>query len=279
MNLIDGKKIADQILDSLEKEVDEKNLQPCLAIVLIGDDPSSLLYIQKKEEAAQKVGIEIKKHNLSAQTSEKEILDLIDSLNKDKQVNGILIQLPLPEHLTTDKIIQAIKPAKDVDGFVKESRFESPFILAIWQALVATGRKLNDKKIVALVNSNIFGQALKSYLKGLKFNYLISFKDEFLDDLKKADIIITALGQPELIKEQMIKKGAILIDGGISRVDNEVVGDVDQENIQRKASWLTPVPGGLGPLTVAFLLKNVVSAAQSEVGPRRSNLESLSPNL
>ncbi len=279
MRIINGQKIAGQILSDLKKEVDEKNLQPCLAIVLIGDDPSSLLYIQKKEEAAQKVGIEIKKHNLSAQTSEKEILDLIDSLNKDKQVNGILIQLPLPEHLTTDKIIQAIKPAKDVDGFVKESRFESPFILAIWQALVATGRKLNDKKIVALVNSNIFGQALKSYLKGLKFNYLISFKDEFLDDLKKADIIITALGQPELIKEQMIKKGAILIDGGISRVDNEVVGDVDQENIQRKASWLTPVPGGLGPLTVAFLLKNVVSAAQSEVGPRRSNLESLSPNL
>jgi len=168
----------------------------------------------------------------------------------------------LPSHLAADKIVQTIKPTKDVDGFIKGSQFESPFILAIWQALVATGQELKDKKIVALVNSNIFGQALKLYLKGLQVDYQIGFNIEFIEDLKKADIVITVLGQPKLIKGEMIKPGTILIDGGISRVDNKIVGDIDQESVKEKAAWLTPVPGGLGPLTVAFLLKNVVSASQ-----------------
>lgn len=262
MKIINGKKIADRILADLKKEIDQKNLQPCLAIVLVGDDSSSRLYLQKKEEAAQRIGVAIKKHELPGQTSEKEVLDLINSLNQDKQIDGILVQLPLPNQLTTDKIVQAINPDKDVDGFVKGSQFESPFILAIWQALVATGQKLNDKRIIALVNSDIFGRSLQAYLKGLEVNYLLGFNDEFLADLKKADVLISVLGQPRLIRGEMIKEGAILIDGGISRVDNKVVGDVDREDIQEKVGWLTPVPGGLGPLTVAFLLKNVVLAAR-----------------
>jgi len=262
MKIIDGKKIADQILDGLKNEIDRKNLQPCLAAVLVGDDPASHLYLRKKEGAAQKVGIEIRKHSLPAQTSEKEVLDLINSLNQDDRIDGILVQLPLPSQLTADKIIQAIEPVKDVDGFVKESRFESPFILAIWQALVATGQKLNNKKIIALVNSDIFGRALKLYLKGLKVDYLLGFENKFLTDLKEADVLISALGRPALIKGEMIKEGTILIDGGISRVDNKVVGDVDRKDIQGKAGWLTPAPGGLGPLTVAFLLKNVILASQ-----------------
>jgi len=262
MKIIDGKKIADQILDGLKNEIDQKNLQPCLAVISIGDEPASLLYVQKKEEAAQKIGIKIRKHHLPERTLEKEILGLIDSLNKDSRINGVLIQLPLPNHLAADKIIQAIEPTKDVDGFIKESRFESPFILAIWQALVATGQELKNKKIVALVNSDIFGQALKLYLKGLSVDYLIGFKNEFIEYLEKADIVVTALGQSNLIKGEMIKQGAILIDGGISRKDNKTMGDVDKESVQEKAGWLTPVPGGIGPLTVAFLLKNVVLAVQ-----------------
>jgi len=262
MKLIDGKKIADQILLELEKEIKTKKLKPCLAVILIGQDSASQLYLRKKEKAAQKIGLKIKKYNLAGQSSEKEILDLIDSLNQDDQVNGILVQLPLPSHLAADKIVQTIKPTKDVDGFIKGSQFESPFISAIWQALVATGQELKDKKIVALVNSNIFGQALKLYLKGLQVDYQIGFNIEFIEDLKKADIVITTLGQPKLIKGEMIKPGTILIDGGISMVDNKIVGDIDHESVKEKAAWLTPVPGGLGPLTVAFLLKNVVLAAK-----------------
>lgn len=252
MKIIDGKKIADRILADLKEEIKKKKLKPSLAVILVGDNPVSLLYVQKKEQAAQKIGIEIRKYNLSKQTSEKEILDLIDSLNDDRQVNGILVQLSLPNHLATDKIIQAIRPAKDVDGFVKNSRFKSPFILAVERALQETGRDLIGKKAVALVNSDIFGQALKSQLKKL----------EFIKDLKKADIIITALGQPQIIKGEMIKPGVILIDGGISKTENKIFGDVDKESVQEKAGWLAPVPGGVGPLTVAFLLKNVVLAAK-----------------
>lgn len=249
MKIINGKTIADRILADLKEEIERKKLKPCLAVILVGHEPASLVYIQKKEQAAQKIGVEIKKYLLSEEVSEKEILDLIDSLNDDRQVSGILVQLPLPNHLAADRIIQAIRPAKDVDGFVKNSRFKSPFILAVERALQETSRDLTGKKAVALVNSNIFGQALKLQLKKL----------EFIKDLKKADIIITALGQPNCIKGDMIKEGVILIDGGISKQNGKVVGDIDQESVKDKAKWLSPVPGGLGPITVVFLLKNLVT--------------------
>ena len=251
MKIINGKKIADRILADLKKEIKKKKLKPSLAVILVGDDPASHLYVQKKEQAAQKIGMEIRKHFLSEEVSEKEILEIIDSLNQDKEINGILVQLPLPKNISADRIIRAIKPTKDVDGFVKNSRFKSPFILSIERALQETSRDLTGKKAVVLVNSDIFSQALKSQLKKL----------EFIKDLKKADIIITALGQPDRIKNDMIKEGAILIDGGISKIDGKTVGDIDRESVKEKARWLAPVPGGLGPLTVTFLLKNVVLAA------------------
>jgi len=248
MKIINGKKIAAQILADLKKEIREKKLKPCLAVILVGDDPASCLYVQKKEQAAQKIGIEIRKYNLSKQTSEKKILEIIELLNRDFQINGILVQLPLPKNISADRIIQAIRPDKDVDGFVKNSIFKSPFVLAVDRALQETGRDLIGKKAVVLVNFNIFGQSLKSQLKKLKF----------IKDFKKADIIITALGQPQIIKGEMIKPGAILIDGGMSKVDGKTVGDVDRESVKEKAKWLSPVPGGIGPITVAFLLRNVI---------------------
>ncbi len=254
MKIINGKKIADEILADLEKEIELKKLKPCLAVVLVGDDTASRLYVQKKEQTAQKIGVEMRKHFLSEKVSEKEILDLVDSLNQDKQVNGILIQLPLPNHLAADKIIQAIEPKKDVDGFVRGSQFKSPFILAIDRALQETGQDLIGKEAVLLVNSDTLSQALKSHLREI----------EFIEDLKKADIIITALGQPQIIKGEMIKSGAILIDGGISKQNGKVVGDINRESVKDKAKWLSPVPGGLGPITVAFLLKNVVLAAKRQ---------------
>lgn len=250
MNIIDGQKIADEILRDLKKEIEKKELKPCLGVILVGDNLASQLYVQKKEEAAQKVGIEIKKKVLPQDASEEEILKVVDQLNQDNQINGILIQMPLPEGINSDKIIKTINPEKDVDGFLPESKFDSPFILAIKKALASTGENLDNKNSIALVNSDIFGQALK---KKLNIEYSVG-----LTELEKFDVIITALGQPGIIKGSMVKDGVILIDGGISKKDGKIQGDVDRDSVKEKASWLSPVPGGLGPLTVAFLLKNLI---------------------
>ena len=163
--------------------------------------------------------------------------------------------MPLPKHVSSDKIIQAINPKKDVDGFLLKSKFDSPFVLAIQKAINATGEDLNNKKIIALVNSDAFGKIVKRIIKA---DYLIGFIKDYINDLKKADVIITALGQPNIIKSSMIKQNVILIDGGISKKNGRIVGDVDKKSVKEKAKWLSPVPGGIGPMTIAFLLKNVV---------------------
>ena len=269
MKIINGRKISNKILFDLEKEIKEKKTKPCLAIILIGNDPASQIYVRLKEKTAQKIGIKIKKYFLSDQTLEKEILDIIKSLNKDNQVNGILVQFPLPKHISSEKIIQAINPEKDVDGFLSVSKFDPPFIMAIWQAIKETKEDLKDKKTIALVNSDIFGRALVSFFKKkrVKVEYVIlrAKPEESLTDsslalrmTKDADILITAIGHSHFINGSMIKKGAILIDGGISKKNGKIVGDIDIESVKEKAKWITSTPGGLGPITIALLLKNVV---------------------
>jgi methylenetetrahydrofolate dehydrogenase (NADP+)/methenyltetrahydrofolate cyclohydrolase len=230
-----------------------------LAVISVGDNPASLLYVQRKKEAAQRIGVKVKKYLLPKEVSEEEILRVIDSFNQDKKIDGILIQMPLPKGIPPDRIIRAISLEKDVDGFTLKSKFTSPFILAIWQALKATKENLNNKRVVALVNSDIFGKTLVNFLRkqGLE-SYYFTDSETGKIQVKKADILITALGQLDFIKGSMIKEGAILIDGGISKIDGKIKGDIDRESVKGKAKWLAPVPGGLGPMTVAFLLKNVV---------------------
>jgi len=254
MNLIDGGKIAEGILGELKEEISQKGLKPCLGVVLVGNNPSSQLYIQKKEEAAQKVGIKIQKKVLPQDSSEKDILGVVNQLNQDNQISGILIQMPLPKGIDSDKIIKSINPEKDVDGFCQESKFNPPFILAMEKALESTGQDWKSKNSIALVSSDIFGRVLESKL-GIKYRVWVNNP---LDDLSDFDVVITALGQPGIIKGSMIKQGAILIDGGISKKNGKIQGDIDKQSVQEKASWLSPVPGGLGPLTVAFLLKNLL---------------------
>jgi len=261
MKIIDGKKIADRILADLKKEIKKKKLKPSLAVILVGDNPASLLYVQKKEQAAKKVGIEIRKYNLSKQASEKKILEIINSLNYDFQINGILVQLPLPKNVSADRIIRAINPTKDVDGFTQESKFDSPFILSIHQALKETKESLKGKKIIALVNSDVFGKALYRFFFKRELIRVECIRQGNNRKTKQADVLIAALGWPNLINNSGIKEGAILIDGGISKIDGKTVGDIDRESVKEKAKWLAPVPGGLGPLTVIFLLKNIVLAA------------------
>ena len=270
MKIINGRKIADGILEELKKQIQEKAIKPCLGVVLVGNNPASHLYVNKKEEAAQKVGIEIKKKVLSQDVSEEDILRVINQFNQDNQINGILVQMPLPRGINSDKIIKAIDLEKDVDGFLPESKFDSPFILAIEKALKATGENLNNKKAIALVNSDVFGKRLVKFFskRELELKYVILSQQAkdlngidsslMLRMTRDADIIITALGKPGIIKANMIKQDAILIDGGISKKNGKILGDIDKESIKEKAKWLSPVPRGLGPITVAFLLKNLI---------------------
>ena len=261
MKIINGKKIADKILSELKKEIKDKKLKPRLDVILIGDNPASQLYVKIKERTGRRIGIKVEKHILSNRIKEKEILKLIDSLNDDYKIDGILIQLPLPQAFSTDNIIRRINVKKDVDGFLKETKFISPFILAIHEAIKETKEKLENKKIIALVNSNIFKNKLIKFFnrKNLKLKTALWPINDY-SQLKDFDIIITALGQPEIIKGNMIKEKSILIDGGISKKSNKVVGDIERESVENKVKWISPVPGGIGPLTVAFLLRNVVLA-------------------
>ncbi len=245
----------------LKKQIKAKKIKPALAVILIGNNPASQLYLSLKEKAAREVGLEIKKYNLVSSISEKAILEIIASLNQDSKIDGILVQLPLPRKISADKIIKEISPSKDVDGFVRGSHFESPFILAIWQALKETKENLKNKKAVALVNSDVFGQTLCCFLrkKGLRAAYVKIWARRAQIT---ADILIAALGRPNFIKGSMVKDGVILIDGGIAQRRGKIVGDIDVESVSQKAKWLSPVPGGLGPMTVAYLLKNVVLATK-----------------
>lgn len=267
MKIINGKKIAGEILEELKEEISEKGIQSCLGVLLVGDNQASKMYVRLKEETANRIGIRVEKHLLSDKIQEEEILKIIESANSDSKIHGILVQMPLPGDLSPDEIVKHIDPAKDVDGFLKQSKFDPPFILSIWQALDCTKESLQNKKIIALINSDIFGQNLKLFFskKQLELEYLLINKREIGNKARQADVLITALGKPNFIKGSMIKQGSILIDGGIAKKDDKVVGDVDLKNVSQKASWLSPVPGGLGPITIACLLKNVVKAAKSQL--------------
>ena len=260
MKIINGKKIAHRILEDLKKEIKEQEVKPRLAVILVGDNSASHLYVKIKEKTGRNIGVEIEKHFLSDKTKEQEVVNLINSLNKDNKINGILVQLPLPQGLSTDRIIKEISIKKDVDGFLSESKFNPPFILAIYEAIKETSVDLEDKKIIALVNSDVFGKSLCNFFLKHELVKIDYIKGIDRNKIKEADILITALSQTEIIKGDMIKKGAILIDGGISKEKAKIVGNIDIESVKDKAKWLSPVPGGLGPLTVAFLFKNIVLA-------------------
>lgn len=261
MILFDGKKKAEIILSELKDQIKLKEAKPVLDVVFAGENPASELFVRTKQQESEKTGIKINIHRFSANTREKDIIEKVRQLNNDKNVNGIIVQLPLPSGFDTEKIINEIVPQKDVDGFGKETVFQPPLISAIMLALQDLGNGIQEKEILAIVNSDIFGLTLKKFLseKGLRINYLLSEEIfEKKDIIEKADIIITALGRPKFLKGDMIKKGVILIDAGIVVSEfGKVIGDIDKDSVSEKADFLTPVPGGIGPLTVAFLLKNV----------------------
>jgi methylenetetrahydrofolate dehydrogenase (NADP+)/methenyltetrahydrofolate cyclohydrolase len=276
--VIDGKQVSSQIRQELAGEVrDLKNqgLTPGLAVILVGENPASQVYVRQKEKGCSEVGISSIKHELSSSTTEDELLELIDKLNKDSSIHGILVQLPLPKQINEEKVLMAIDPAKDVDGFhpinVGALMVGSGTLLpctpkGIIELLKRYNADLNGKNAVVVGRSNIVGKPVALLL--LRENATVEICHSRTRDLKehtkKADVLVAAVGRPKFITGDMIKAGAYVIDVGVNRLEKGLVGDVDFEAAKEVAAAITPVPGGVGPMTIAMLLKNTVIAAKNQ---------------
>ena len=258
--IIKGKPIVQVKEKILKAKIKELKSMPCLGIILIGKNPASLIYVKLKEKKAKDLGIKIKKLEFSSKDSQKKIIEAIEKLKKN--VHGLIVQLPLPAKFNPDKILEHIPPQLDVDGFVKNSPFSPPAHQAIL-CLIKKALKLKKtktKKALILANSLVFANPLKKQLEklGIKTTILIKPKSQ---SFSKFDLIISALGKPNFLKPEMVKRGSILIDFGYSRKKGKPVGDIDKKCL-KKNCFLSPVPGGVGPLTVFFLLNNVYLAAK-----------------
>jgi methylenetetrahydrofolate dehydrogenase (NADP+)/methenyltetrahydrofolate cyclohydrolase len=267
--ILNGKQLSENILDNLYSQKDSLPIVPGLAVILVGDDKASKVYVKIKERAAGQLKINSHTYLFDNEDSEEEILQAIDFLNKDEEVHGILVQLPLPAHLNKEKIINAIDPKKDVDGFHPTNHqllmTGKPYLLpglnlAIMELLRSTEETLGGKTACVICNSPIFGESVNKSLEDLKITGNTCSAKEYQMDktLQNSDIIIIAIGQAQWLKADMIKAGAIVIDVGINKLaDGTIVGDADAQDLQGKAGFLSPVPGGVGPLTVAMLMENL----------------------
>ncbi len=274
-NLIDGKLISAQIKDELKEEVarlKEKGIEGCLAVIQVGSDPASSVYVRNKKRACEYIGIRSLSYELPEDTKEAELLELIRKLNDDESVNGILCQLPLPKHIDEDKIIDAIAPQKDVDGFSPQSVgamvIGKPGFLpctpaGVIQLLKRSNIDIEGKNCVVVGRSNIVGKPMAMLM--LRENATVTICHSRTKDLKavcsQADILIVAIGKPLYIDSSYVKDGAVVIDVGIHRDENnKLCGDVDFDDVAPKASYITPVPGGVGPMTIAMLMSNCVES-------------------
>ena len=277
--IIDGKAVAARIKEEIKEEIERTGVKPCLAVVLVGEDPASKVYVGNKKKACEYCGIGSLSYELPADTGEEELLELIHKLNNDDKVNGILVQLPLPPHISEDRVIDAISPDKDVDGFSKQSAGalmtgERGFLpctpAGIIELLKSYNVEISGKNCVVMGRSNIVGKPAALLL--LRENGTVTVTHTKTENIKeitrKADILVAAVGKPRLIDESYVKEGAVIIDVGIHRLDPEknngkkLCGDVDFESVAEKASLITPVPGGVGPMTIAMLMKNTLLAVK-----------------
>ena len=275
--LIDGKLISTQIKDELKAEVadlKEKGIVPCLAVIQVGNDPASSVYVNNKKKACAYIGIESLAYELEESTSQEELLSIIDELNHNDMVNGILVQLPLPKHMDEEAIIKAIHPKKDVDGFHPEtvgnmcigSKGFLPCTPAgVIQLLKRSNIDIEGKECVVIGRSNIVGKPMAMLL--LRENGTVTITHSRTKDLKKitsrADILVAAIGKPKFVTAEYVKEGAVVIDVGIHRNENnKLCGDVDFDDVVDKVSAITPVPGGVGPMTIAMLMNNCVETVR-----------------
>lgn len=275
--LIDGKLISAQIKDELKEEVvslKEKGIIPCLAVIQVGNDPASSVYVNNKKKACAYIGIESLSYELEENITQEELLSIIDELNHNEMVNGILVQLPLPKHIDEEAVIQAIAPEKDVDGFHPEtvgnmcigSKGFLPCTPAgVIQLLKRSNIEIEGKECVVVGRSNIVGKPMAILL--LRENGTVTITHSRTKNLKevtkRADILVAAIGKPKFITQEYIKKGAVVIDVGIHRnEENKLCGDVDFDDVVDKVSAITPVPGGVGPMTIAMLMNNCVETVR-----------------
>ena len=277
--LIDGKKISTEIKDELKVTVEElkkQGVETCLAVIQVGDDPASNIYVRNKKRACAYVGIESLSYELPEETTEDQLVKLVKELNENDNVHGILVQLPLPKHINADTIIRTISPDKDVDGFHPESvgrlcigepGFVSCTPAGIIQLLKRSGIEIEGKECVVVGRSNIVGKPMSILL--LRENGTVTITHSRTKDLKevtgRADILVVAIGKPKFITADYVKEGAVVIDVGMHRhEENKLCGDVDFDDIKDKVSAITPVPGGVGPMTIAMLMYNCVEAAKGQ---------------
>ncbi|OOH92157.1 bifunctional methylenetetrahydrofolate dehydrogenase/methenyltetrahydrofolate cyclohydrolase [Pasteurellaceae bacterium 15-036681] len=278
--ILSGTALSTQVKSEISERIQEITAKgyrnPGLAVILVGADPASEVYVNSKRRSCAEVGITSKAFDLPENTSEKELLDIIQQLNQDESVDGILVQLPLPQHIDTTKIIEAIHPSKDVDGFhpynvgrlaqrIPTLRSCTPY--GVMKLLETTGIDLYGKHAVIVGASNIVGRpmAMELLLGGCTVTVTHRFTVDLENHIRQADIIVVAVGKPHLVKGEWIKDGAIVIDVGINRIDGKLVGDVEFEIAKEKASFITPVPGGVGPMTVAMLMQNTLQAYQQHI--------------
>lgn len=268
--LIDGKRISQEIKDELKEKVAKQGLKRCLAVIKVGNDPASGVYVNNKKKACEYVGIQSLSYELAEETTEEELLKLIEELNTKEDVNGILVQLPLPSHIDEDKVLLAIDPTKDVDGFhpvsvgnlsIGRPGYVSCTPAGVIQLLKRSGIEIAGKECVVIGRSNIVGKPMSMLL--LRENATVTICHSRTRDLKevtkRADILVVAIGKPRFVDETFVKEGAVVIDVGIHRNENgKLCGDVDFDKVAPHTSAITPVPGGVGPMTIAMLMHNCV---------------------
>lgn len=277
--IIDGKNIAKKIRENLRIECDElkeKGIMPKLAVIMVGNNPASKVYVKNKSKACEDVGIEYNEYLLGEDTTQEELINLIKELNNNKEIHGILLQSPIPKHLNINEAFKAITYAKDVDGFtpssvgklcIGEDTFISCTPFGVMKMFEEYNIDLTGKDVVVLGRSNIVGKPLIQCClqKNATVTVCHSKTKNLKEHTKRADVVIAAIGQSKFVTEDMVKEGAVIIDVGINRSeDGKLTGDVDFENVEKKASYITPVPGGVGPMTIAMLMNNVIKAAKEQ---------------
>ncbi|MBI2357740.1 MAG: bifunctional methylenetetrahydrofolate dehydrogenase/methenyltetrahydrofolate cyclohydrolase FolD [Deltaproteobacteria bacterium] len=279
--IIDGRAIAREVQKQVKEEIEglrrRWGLVPGLGVVLVGDDPASHLYVRNKEKACKEVGIRSQEHFLSATVTEKELLSLIHSLNRDQEIHGILVQLPLPPHIQAEKILEAVSPHKDIDGFHPVNQgllllggegFKPCTPMGIMRLLDSVGYDPKGKNAVVVGRSNIVGKPVALMLLARHATVTIchSRTASLRDEVSRADILVAAIGKPALLRGDWIKPGAAVIDVGVNRAPTgKLVGDVEFETAKERAAYITPVPGGVGPMTICMLLFNTLKAAKASL--------------
>lgn len=279
--IIDGKELAKKIRANLKIECEElkkKNINSKLAVIMVGEDPASKVYVRNKSKACEDVGIEYEEYLLDVNTTQKELIELIEKLNNDKTINGILLQSPIPSNLDVNEAFRTISPQKDVDGFnpinvgklvLNQDTFVSCTPYGIMKMFEEYDIDLTGKNVVILGRSNIVGKPLIHCClnKNATVTSCHSKTQNIAQKAKEADVLISAIGKANFVTADMVKDGAVVIDVGINRLNNgKITGDVDFESVKEKASYITPVPGGVGPMTIAMLMNNVIKATRRQNG-------------